>query len=799
MALRWNDGQRKLTLSVHDAIDVGPPSGHLRSGAFVSRARLQAGTEAHVAWQGWRKSQDESFAAEVSVKVSVVVRDWECVLRGRIDGLSDVDGRLVVEELKSSALDGDQLGRAQAHDWPAYTAQVALYRYLLHAMGKGNALGRLVLVSLVDGTQVSFEVDEPLEETEAWLRARLSWMVAGREARNAWMARRRGAEVPFPHAELRPGQEALVEAATDGAARGRQVLLSAPTGTGKTAAVLQGVLQEAYRKDKKVFIATAKGTQQRVAEATLELMRKKGLPLRAVSIRAKEKACLNDVVDCRPECCVYADGYFDRVEDAVTSLLNEVVKPEDVRAIGERLRLCPFELSLDLSDHADVVVGDYNYVFHPRSQLSRHFSEDAGEWIVVVDEAHNLPERARDHHSPELRAEDALRAAEALEAEDAALFTAWIRLARETEQAIDDSLHLVEPDRVEPGRVHRGEAVVDLVHRVWLDLRERYEELAVDYLLLRRARPTEDEDLFSQLARSVQDFAAVLEQWRRNGQGEEIASIVKSAPCSVKLVCVDPSPWLRPRFAELHAVVLMSATLSPTRFYVDLCGLDSDRLVESLHPSPFPPENLEVVVAGRISTTYRDRAAHRERTAELITEIVQATPGNVAVFYSSFAMLHAISPEVVVEGRETLLQERRMTEPARLELVDRLRELGAPRTLHAVLGGIFSEGIDLPGGVLKTAVVVGPALPMVGLERDLMRAWMEHRYGDGFGYAFLVPGMSRVVQAAGRLVRGPDDRGCVVLVGRRFAWKDYAAFFPASWAPLRPGRPAEAVEDFWAR
>jgi len=794
VALRWNDTERRLSLSVHDCIDVGPPAGHLRAQAFASRARLQAGTQAHVQWQGWRKQEDESFQAEVSVKVALVVRDWECLIRGRIDGLSDEDGRLVVEELKSSALSGEQLARAQAHDWPGYCAQVALYRFLLKAAGQGDAVGRLVLVSLLDGTRVSFEVDEDLDETEAWLRQRLSWMVEKRDERNAWMARRRGALVPFPHPELRPGQEELVEAARDGVARGRQVLLSAPTGTGKTAAVLQGVLHEAYKTDKKVFIATAKGTQQRVAEATLRLLKKQGLPLRCVSIRAKEKACLNDVVDCRPESCVYADGYFDRVEQGVASLIDEVSRPEDVKKAGERLRLCPFELALDLSDHADVVVGDYNYVFDPRTQLRRHFGENPKEWIVVVDEAHNLPERARDHHSPELRADDALAAAEQLEAEDPELFAAWIRLARQTEQAVHDSLHLVEPQNV-----RRGEAVVELVHRVWLDLRDAFEELAVDYLLLRRQRPVEGDDLFNPLARAVQDFAGVLDSWRRNGEGEEIASIVRQRPVMVKLVCLDPSPWLRPRFAELHASILMSATLSPTRFYVDLCGLDPERMVESSHPSPFPPENLEVVVAGRISTTYRDRAAHRDRTAQLITGIVEATPGNVAVFYSSFAMLTAIAPDVKVEGREALVQERRMSEPARLQMVDRLRELGGHRTLHAVLGGIFSEGIDLPGGTLKTAVVVGPALPMVGLERDLMRGWMEHRYGDGFGYAFLVPGMSRVVQAAGRLVRGPDDQGCVVLVGRRFTWNDYALFFPESWSPVSPANPAEAVEAFWAR
>lgn len=786
---------------MHDAVEVGPSSGGLRPRFVAGRARLVAGQKAHTEWQAWRAEDDEDFQAEVSVQVSLMVREWEVTIRGRIDGLTHEDGFLVVEELKSSSYDEAQLGQTEVQDWPAYSAQVAVYRFLINAMGLGEPIGRLILVSLVDASRTTFLVDEPLEETEDWIRRRLEWAILRREELNAWLAKRRASDVPFPHAEIRPGQAEIVEAAEDGVARGRHLLLSAPTGTGKTAAVLQGVLREAYKKDLRVFIATAKGTQQRIAEKTLAALRASGLPLRAVSIRAKEKACANDVVDCRPESCRFADGYFDRVEPVVRELLDTgVSRPEDVRRLGEERVVCPFELALDLSDHADVIVGDYNYVFHPRSKLSRHFGPEADtkRWVVVVDEAHNLPERAKDHHSPELRAIDAEAAQVVLEAEDAHLFEAFATIARDTLRAIEETELLVEPG-ARTSR-DRQSAVVELVHRTWFDLRDRVDEVALDYGQLRRQKPVDDVDHYMELARAIQDFASVLDQWRAHGQGEEIASIVKRVRgrVVVKLVCLDPSPWLGPRFASLGAAVLMSATLSPSRFYVDLCGLDPERLQVSDHPSPFPPENLEVVLGHRISTTYRDRAAHQDRTAALIRSVIEATPGNVAVFYSAFTMLRSLAPECAVEKTEALVQEPRMSEPARLALVDELRGLGPKRVLHAVLGGIFSEGIDLPGGMLKTAILVGPSLPMVGLERDLARDWYETRYGDGFGYAFLVPGMSRVVQAAGRLVRGPDDRGCVVLVGRRFGWTDYAAFFPDTWDVVRPSEPSETVAAFFA-
>ena len=798
MSLRFHDAERRLTLSVHDCIDAGPARGHLRTGsAFGTVARMRAGQQVHSDYQAWRSDEDEHFKSEVTVEVRLVVREWEVLIRGRVDGITQESGRLVVEEIKSTAMDELTLANRVAHDWPAYEAQVALYRFLLHAMGQGDALGRLVMVSLVDASHHVFPVDEPIEETEAWLRGRLEWVVRQREARLAWMARRRSATVPFAHEQTRKGQQELIDDVFEAVGGGRQLLVSAPTGVGKTAAVLHGVLSQAYRKDLRVFVATAKGTQQRVAEDTLSRIAERGLPLRSVTLTAREKACLNEIVDCRPEACRYAEAYFDRVEPAVQANIERgVSRPSDLERLGRSMQLCPFELAMDTSDQADVVVGDFNYALSPSATLRRHFDQRYSDWVLVVDEAHNLPERARSWWSPELRAEAAHQAGEALAAEDPIHFAAFIELCRDLAAAIEESAYLVEEGapRSRDGR----EALIELAPRVWTDLADRFEELSLDYQLLRRQRGV-DEDLYQDLSRELSRFAAVLVEWKEGGGGEELASLfrLERGP-SVKLVCLDPSVWLRKRLAGFGALVLMSATLTPARFYTDLLGLDPDRVVIKQHGSPFPPENRGVLLGTRISTAYRDRAAHRVRTAELITRIVQATPGNVAVYYSAFSMLRAIAPLVRVEHREDLIQEPRMTEASRLALVDKLRGLGPHKTLHGVLGGIFSEGIDLPGGVLKTVVLVGPALPQIGLERDLMRDWFQRRYGDGFGYAFLVPGMSKVVQAAGRVVRGPGDRGCVVLLGRRFGWGEYRAFFPDFWHPEAPDDPALEVARFWS-
>lgn len=800
--LRFNDAKRTLTLSVHDLVDAGPSQGSLQPRVVQSSvARMRAGTELHQAYQAARLDEDESFAAEVPVSISFSVRGWEVKVRGRLDGLSregpEGEERLVVEEVKSTALDGVALSSRVAQDWPAYEAQVAVYRWLLSEMGHDRPIGRLVMVSLVDGTQMAFTIEEPLAETRLWILERLDWVLRQRERRNAWLLKRREATVPFAHPELRPGQQAVVEDVMRSLESGHTLLLSAPTGVGKTAAALHGVLQVAYRENKKVFVATAKGTQQAIVEKTLRKLHAQGLPLRSVSIRAKEKACLMDQIDCRPDSCPYAAGYYDRLEKVMDTLLEQgVSEPLELSKVAEEGQVCPFETSLDFSDHADVVVGDYNYAFHPQVFLRRHFGDDAKEWILLVDEAHNLPERARGYWSPTLRASQARACAQALEHEGIPELEPFVSLSSEVADAVEEVRWQIEPE----GYTQRGEAVCSLSPRIWRDLRGRMDELALDYAWVRRNRPHPGEgDPYIELSRALLHFCQVLEEWLKMGEGPEIVALFKARPTTLRLACLDPAPWMKRRFEVLGGAVLMSATLSPPQFYRDLLGLPQEQSQVGLHPSPFPPENLRVLVAPRISTTFKDRESHAERSAAMISAIAESTPGNVAVYYSSFALMKGIASKVQVPGRDTLEQTPKMPDAERRALVDRLRQFGAPRVLHAVLGGIFAEGIDLPGGVLKTLILVGPALPMVGLERDLMRQWYEQRYGDGFGYAFLVPGMSKVVQAAGRVVRGPDERGCVVLMGRRFAWNDYQRFFPPHWSAQVAEDPAAAVAEFWGR
>jgi DNA excision repair protein ERCC-2 len=367
--LRIDDSERIVEIGVHDLIETGPKHGHLSlQVAWSARTRMRAGQEVHTAWQSIRADEDDAFRREVTLKRRIVVRDWECRIQGRVDGLSTEGDHTVVEEVKSTTLTAEMLASRTLSDFPDWARQVHLYLWFLAGEGR-PAVGRLVLISLLDGSQRVLHV-APDPTIGDWVVRQLEWLLIQHEDRMAWRARRRGAPVPFPHDTYRTGQEALVNEITEALAGGRRLLLQAPTGYGKTAAALHAALTVARDTGHRVFFATARTTQQRMAEDTVREMSRRGLPIRAVTLRARERVCLNEVVACRPDACQYAENYHDKVREAdIVSTLWALgagpdrpgVPPPDrvVQVAGDALA-CPFAVSLDLVASADVVIGDLN-------------------------------------------------------------------------------------------------------------------------------------------------------------------------------------------------------------------------------------------------------------------------------------------------------------------------------------------------------------------------------------------------------------------------------------------------------
>ena len=805
-------------MGVHDLIDAGPPTGDLRMQvAWQTKTRMRQGQIVHTSYQKQREEVDASFKREVVIRHLMLIRGWEVVITGRIDGVSQLDQTLVVEEIKSSTLPRAQLQEVQIKDVPSWVRQVELYLYFLQSQSK-EAIGRLVLISIPDGSIHHLPVAEN-PQIEDYIIAQLDWVLERYDVRRLWLQNRKkilATGLPFAHTDWRVGQREMTENLIEGLAQGKQIFLNAATGYGKTAASLYAAISHAYENDKKVFFATSRTTQQQMAEDTIVEMARRGLPVKAISIRARDRICLNERVVCHPEHCPYAYGYHDKVrrENLWETAWSEpevagAVWAESVIHIAEKNYVCPFALSIDLANDADVIIGDFNYLFNPHVRLAL-IAANPKNWITIVDEVHNLPERAMGYGSPHL-----------------SLRCLWNAVAKTTQSATFHSFAApikkileVLLDELQQITGH-GEVACSLANASWKSLIAEVvteiEQVALQYAVLQLQEPLfgPEEDDWLTAARSILAMHAAIERaseetiaiWKKSYRDRraKIPTVlglfmgecpVEDSDTGLQLLCRDPSLILAPIFKKMNTGICMSATLHPVAFYQDMLGISNDESLAMQYKSPFPEENKAAYILPQVSTAYRNRDRDKQKTAELISQVLQATSGNTAVFFPSFAFRDAILPLLHFGERPILLQYPNMTIRHRYGLLNKLRK-GEGHVLLGVLGGIFSEGIDLPAKALVCAVIVGPSLPKANLARKQIQLWYEKRYGQGFRYAWLIPGMSRVVQAAGRVIRSPTDYGSVVFIGRRFLQKDYREFLKISFSPSESKDIYSDLSSFW--
>jgi len=794
VTIRFDDRARAISLSARDLVESETPSGHLVLDIVQTQAaRMAAGRRVHVKEQAARSAEEDRYEPEVRLRTQLAVGEWTVTIAGRVDGVVQQPERTLVEEIKSTALDAAQLADADASTWPAWTAQLQVYLWIMVREQWVSPTGRLVVISLSDGSRHLIGVPHDQQRFDTFVIERCQRLVERRTARLAWYSTRRLRGVPWPHSGWRVGQREIIDAASDALHEGHRLLVQAPTGMGKTAALLASALRHALARDRQVFWATSRNTQQANVNATLDRFRAHGLSLRSLTLRSREKACLNEVVSCRPDACRFAHHYHDKVSDhQLIEHLTAVgrVTESQLEKTGQQHEVCPVQLALEVSEHVDVLIGDYNYVFSPGAQLRRHFGARPQGWVVIGDEVHQLVHRARGYYSPTVSAADADEAQTMLRAHPD--YSPFLEIAQRVHRAIHEA---ARDARQEPPLRH-GAAEFPVSVTRWKVLAEQIDDVGLDYALLKARTPLDGavpDDPWLRVARQVLAFANRLDH-----DDEHTHTIVHTDPDhpSVGVLCVDAAPYLRPLMSKLAGFIGASATVTPSAFYRDLLGLPDE--IATIHtPSPFPPENRKILVAPRVSTAWRDRRSHAQATAELTEGCVRATPGNTAIYFPSFAMLRDISARWHLPDHEVLVQRPAMKPSVRARWLTRMSEDGPPVALAAVLGGIFAEGIDLPAGALSAIVVVGPALPPIGLERDLLKEYYERRFSKGFRYASLVPGITRVVQAAGRLIRRDGDRGVIVLVGRRFRWRDIANLLPPDWDPTVTDDPRVQLTEFW--
>jgi DNA excision repair protein ERCC-2 len=788
---------RALSCSVHDLIR--DPSQRAIAAGREGLSRLTVGAELHRVVQRERAATDSDYRPEVGIDTTFEIDGWTLRVLGRADGVSrTADGKGLLEEIKTLHFRTELHTIFAEERLERYRWQARIYACCLFP--DGDAAARLLLVDLGGEERRTEEVAWSPGEVRAYLRARLYALVAAERERERLLSVLRAAaeDLPFPFAQVRPVQGEAMEAVGEALETGRHLLLSAPTGVGKTAAALYPAVRLALARGRRVAFLTAKTLQQHLAVETLQRMQGGGW--HSLRIRAKAKMCANREVICHEEFCLHARDYAAKlVERGVLPALlsfSPHLDPDRIYEIAHAAEVCPFEVSLELLAHVSAVVADYNYVFDPSIALfGSPFEGSLEDTYLIVDEAHNLVDRAREYYSPRLTrraindARSLVRGYRQRVCRDLAelLFTLEAVLEETLNRALDG---------------HHGVARAIPDQTALADARLAMDALIAPYFTFKRsvelwlaADPIID--VLLALARVVD----LLE----DGGSElvPLAERVEEHPGNdaLRIFCLDASRFTGAVLSRCAGCVAMSATLEPFEFYRDLLGFDPDRTDTVTLSSPFPRENRLVVAVDEVDTSYRYRARAYGRIAELVGEL--APPGrNALVLFPSYAFLNEIAGRLIAPHHRVEVQRGDDSERLRREMLDRLRANREPVLLLAVLGGVFAEGVDYPGEMLSEVIVVSPALPQVGPERELLKRYYQEQYERGFEYAYLVPGMTRVVQAAGRLIRSQEDRGVIVLVCRRFLRQPYSLLLPADWIAegvlsLRSGDPAEAVRAFF--
>ncbi len=797
VAVRVDLERRRMTCAVSDLL---PET--LRSGLGVpgeGLARLSVGAELHRVVQAQRQAAHHGYAVEVPVDVTFELDGWELRVVGRADGVHRPGGPAVLEEIKTLHFRTELHSPSAAERLERFRWQARLYAYCLFP--DGGATARLVLVDLGGEEQRVEDVAWSPEQVRAYLRGRLNALAAAERARErtrtAW--REAAAELRFPFPAVRPVQDRAMAAAEEALAGGRLLLLAAPTGVGKTAAALYPALKLALASARRLVFLTAKTLQQQLAVATLRAMQRGGW--HSIQIRAKAKMCANREVICHEEFCNHARDYGVKLAErgVLPRMLagSPHLDPDEIFAVANAAEVCPFEVSLELLGECSAVVCDYNYVFDPSIALFGLAADGALEdTYLVIDEAHNLVERAREYYSPRL-SRSAIGEARTL------LKGHRQRVCHD----LDDILR--ELDTLIASHVGAALGKGDGTERTDLDpeplaeLRCALDALIAPYFMFKR---NAELWLASDPVLSVLLSLARLTELAEDA-GPELVPLVDRTGGErgdevLRIFCLDASRFTGAVLARCAGCVAMSATLEPFEFYRDLLGFDPDRSDTLALPSPFPRENRLVVAVEEVDTSYRFRQRHYDRIAELVAELAPPRR-NALVLFPSYAFLAEVAARLHVATHRVELQRGEDSDRLRREVLTRLRTNDEPVMLLAVLGGVFAEGVDYPGEMLSEVIVVSPALPQVGPERELLKEYFDARYERGFEYAYLVPGMTRVVQAAGRLIRSADDQGAIVLVCRRFLRDPYAALLPHDWTgghteTLRREDPVAAVHRFLA-
>jgi Rad3-related DNA helicase len=783
MLLQLKKNQFKI--SVRHLVEFIFRSGDLSTGEGrkASLDAMQAGSRIHKKIQ---RSMGPDYKEEVSLKKSFYHREYEVVLEGRADGIFPKGNVMVIDEIKGT------YRNLQMLEEPVFVhqAQAMCYGYLYGLEQNLPEIG-------IQITYCHMETEETKKFYECYSMAELeTWMEDTMTCFFVWSdyvfdaKQRRNESIrmqTFPF-DYRKGQKKMAASVYQSLKKEEILFVQAPTGIGKTISTIYPTIRRMEERDMdKFFYLTAKTITRTAAEETFEILRRQGLSFTTITLTAKEKLCFQDEMDCSPESCPFAKGHFDRINQALYDLItNETVFTRGViETYARSHQVCPYELSLDAANLADGIICDYNYVFDPNVQLKRFFGEGKLlDFFYLVDEAHNLVDRARNMYSAQLCKEDFLEVKRQMPVHAKKLCHALNRCNREMlelKKKWGTQMVITETDRlVRALLTFTAEADSFL---------ENEENTRVKKILL-------------ELYFKVQHYINIYDSME---EGYEIYVLESEKRFYCKLFCINPSKQLKHCFDYAKAAILFSATLLPVNYYKQLLTGNTEEKAVYVS-SPFEQERRAIYIAADVTSRYtRRNPIEFEKIFWYLDAMLSGRKGNYIAFFPSYEMLEQVSAVIYEKGltikADIRIQNPSMGEEEREHFLEEFTKKRKKSLLTlCVLGGIFSEGIDLTGEKLIGVAIIGNGFPGTSFEQNLLKDYFDEKMGSGFEYAYRYPGMNKVLQAAGRVIRTKEDEGIILLLEERLTGSEYRGLFPVEWEDRRCISLQNAerqIQEFW--
>ena len=727
-----------------------------------------------------------NYTAEVPLKIQMPCDGFVLQIEGRADGVLKDDGKVLIDEIKGILRSLEHLEAPV----PVHLAQAKCYAYIYAVQNSLKCIDVQMTYCQMETEEIRrFCQEFEFQELQTWFQDLVTqyekWAKFEIEWRNVRNDSIRQIEFPFPYRE---GQRDLVASVYRTILRKKKLFIQAPTGVGKTmATVFPAVRAMGEGLGEKIFYLTAKTIMRTVAEQAFSLLKEKGLLYKTITLTAKEKICFCEEAECNPDACPYAKGHFDRVNDAVFDLITHSGdwSREVLEEQAKKHMVCPFEMSLDVSNWADAVICDYNYAFDPQAYLKRFFSESGkGEYLFLIDEAHNLVERGREMYSASLYKEDLLEVRKLVKAEDP-------KLAKGLSECNQQFLELK--------RECEHYQILKSVSHIALKLMNVLSKLE-DYL--EECKDAEKKKRVLDFYFAVRSFLNIHDIMDENYV--IFSEMMEDGRFQIKLFCVNPAVNLQNYLEQGNSTIFFSATLLPVHYYKKLLSVEKDDYAVYAHSS-FPQENKFLFIGTDVSTRYTRRGESTyQRFARYIAVMAEQKKGNYMAFFPSYRFLeevHTCFLECVDHEVDSICQVSYMDEEQREEFLEEFeQEREKSLVAFCVMGGIFSEGIDLTDDKLIGAVIAGTGLPQVCTEREILKQYFNAADMDGFDYAYLYPGMNKVLQSAGRVIRTESDRGVILLLDDRFRAMRYREVFPREWQQYQLGSVKnleQEIRTFW--